>query len=532
MTLYEIKQKFALGKTIFDLPLKVVYYARVSTEKEEQINSLENQVDFFENYIKRNDNWTFIRGYVDEGISGITSLKREQFMQMINDGEKRMFDLVIAKEVSRFSRDTIDSLFYTRKLLEYNVCVYFLSDNIITASNDGELRLTIMSSMAQDEVRKISERTKFGFKRAIEKGIVLGTNNIWGYKKEKGKLVIDEEEALLIRKIFDIYANDSKIGLKKLSMELAKKGYYNHNGKVIHQNTLKKIIQNPKYKGYYTGGLSTVIDYRTKKRNFNDRKEWIMFKDYEKVPPIVSEELWEKANQKLLSRSKSAEMYQKHQTKYFLSGKIYCEKHNCGFVRKIRYYKNKDNVIYWYCGEFHKKGKKDCFPACFKEEDLYDILLRVFKKYEIYKGEITEELLSFYLEILKEEENIKKEEMIKKEIKVLENKKDKLLDLALNELFSKEELHIKKVSIEKEISCLNTKLKELEVKKEKREDYNKILEENILKKIEITRDNLEVYIEELLDKIIVENLEEESEVNLKIILVGNNVIKYRIPTKK
>ena len=163
---------------------------------------------------------------------------------------------------------------------------------------------------------------------------------------------------------------------------------------------------------------------------------------------------------------------------------------------------------------------------------MYDILLRVFKKYEIYKGEITEELLSFYLEILKEEENIKKEEMIKKEIKVLENKKDKLLDLALNELFSKEELQIKKVSIEKEISCLNTKLKELEVKTEKREDYNKILEENILKKIEITRDNLEVYIEELLDKIIVENLEEESEVNLKIILVGNNVIKYRIPTKK
>ena len=531
MTLYEIKQKFALGKTIFDLPLKVVYYARVSTEKEEQINSLENQVDFFENYIKRNDNWTFIRGYVDEGISGTTSLKREQFMQMIKDSENGKFDLVIAKEVSRFSRDTIDSLFYTRKLLEYNVCVYFLSDNIITASNDGELRLTLMSSMAQDEVRKISERTKFGFKRAIEKGIVLGTNNIWGYKKERGKLVIDEEEAYLISNIFDLYANDNKIGLKKLSMELAKKGYYNHNGKVIHQNTLKKIIQNPKYKGYYTGGLSTVIDYRTKKRNFNDRKEWVMFKDYEKVPPIVSEELWEKANRKLLDRSKSAKMYQKHQTKYFLSGKIYCEKHNCGFVRKIRHYKNKKDVIYWYCGDFHKKGKKDCFPACFKEEDLYDILLRVFKKYEIYKGEITEELLSFYLESLKEEENIKKEEMIKKEIKVLENKKDNLLDLALNELFSKEELHIKKVSIEKEISCLNTKLKELEVKKEKREDYNKILEENILKKIEITRDNLEVYIEELLDKIIIENLEEESEVNLKIILVGNNVIKYRIPTK-
>ena len=296
MTLYEMKQELLFGKTIFDLPLRVVYYARVSTEKEEQINSLENQVSFFENYIRKNANWTFIRGYVDEGISGTTSLKREQFMQMIDNSQKDEFDLIVAKEVSRFSRDTIDSLYYTRKLLEYDVCVYFLSDNIITASNDGELRLTIMSSMAQDEVRKISERTKFGFKRAIEKGTVLGTNNIWGYKKEKGKLVIDEVEAPLIRTIFNTYVNNQKIGLKKLSILLAEQGYYNRNGNMIHQNTLKKIIQNPKYKGYYTGGLSTVVDYRTKKRNFYDKQEWKVFKDYEKVPPIVSEELWSTSN--------------------------------------------------------------------------------------------------------------------------------------------------------------------------------------------------------------------------------------------
>lgn len=564
MTLYEMKQELLSGKTIFDLPLRVVYYARVSTEKEEQINSLENQVSFFENYIRKNVNWTFIRGYVDEGISGTTSLKREQFMQMIEDSKKDEFDLIVAKEVSRFSRDTIDSLYYTRKLLEYDVCVYFLSDNIITASNDGELRLTIMSSMAQDEVRKISERTKFGFKRAIEKGTVLGTNNIWGYKKEKGKLVIDEMEAPLIRTIFNTYANNQKIGLKKLSIELAKQGYYNRNGNVIHQNTLKKIIQNPKYKGYYTGGLSTVVDYRTKKRNFYEKQEWKVFKDYEKVPPIVSEELWDKANQKLLSRSKSAKMYQKHQTTYPLSGKLYCKKHNCGFVRKIRHYKNKEDVIYWYCGDFHKKGKKNCVPACFKEEDLYNILLIVFKKYEIYKEEIAEELMSFYLELSKEEENIEKEEKIINEIKVLENKKDKLLDLALDGFLSKEELLVKKISIEKEISSLNLKLKEIEDKKnqvsnskQSFKQYSKNLKENILKELVITKDNLETYIGELLDKIIVkkletakeniknaENLENEkynvensndnkikSEVSLKIILAGNNIIKYGIPVK-
>ena len=498
-------------------------------------------------------------------------------MQMIEDSKKGIFDLIVAKEVSRFSRDTIDSLFYTRKLLEYDVCVYFLSDNIITASNDGELRLTIMSSMAQDEVRKISERTKFGFKRAIEKGTVLGTNNIWGYKKEKGKLVIDEMEAPLIRIIFDIYANNQKIGLKKLSIELAEQGYYNHNGNMLHQNTLKKIIQNPKYKGYYTGSLSTVVDYRTKKRNIYDKSEWKVFKDYERVPPIVSEELWEKANQKLLSRSKLAKMYQKHQTIYPLSGKLYCEKHNCGFVRKIRHYKNKEDVIYWYCGDFHKKGKKNCVPACFKQEDLYNILLIVLKKYEIYKEEIAEELMSFYLELSKEEENIEKEEMIINKITVLENKKNKLLDLALDGFLSKEELQTKKVSIEKQISTLNVNLKEIEDKKnqvgtskQSFKQYSKNLKENVLRELVITKDNLETYIEEFLDKVIVEeleivkenaknaekleitkentknakNLENEkynvknsndnkikSEISLKIIFAGNNIIKYGIPEK-
>lgn len=450
---------------------------------------------------------------------------------MIEDSKNGMFDLIVAKEVSRFSRDTIDSLFYTRKLLEYNVCVYFLSDNIITASNDGELRLTIMSSMAQDEVRKISERTKFGFKRALEKGTVLGTNNIWGYKKDKGKLVIDESEAPLIKTIFNTYANDNKIGLKKLSIELAKQGYYNHNGNMIHQNTLKKIIQNPKYKGYYTGGLSTVVDYRTKKRNFYKKQEWKIFKDYEKVPPIVSEELWEKANQKLLIRSKSAKIYQKHKTTYPLSGKLYCEKHNCGFVRKIRHYKNKEDVIYWYCGDFHKKGKKNCIPACFKEEELYNILLIIFKKYEIYKEEIAKELMSFYLELSKE--NIESEEKIINDIKVLENKKDKLLDLALDGFLSKEELQIKKVSIEKEISSLNVKLKKLSSKKitkHEKELYYKTLKESILEELNITKDNLEVYIDELLDKIIVEESEKDkSQVNLKIMLAGNNATTYNIP---
>lgn len=221
-------------------------------------------------------------------------------------------------------------------------------------------------------------------------------------------------------------------------------------------------------------------------------------------------------------RSKQAKMYQKHQIIYPLSGKLYCEKHKCGFVRKIRHYKEKKDIIFWYCSDFHKTGRKNCVPACFKEEDLYNILLSIFKSYEVYKEEICEELLCFYKDVSNLKEDIKEETKLQEELTILEKKKDKLLDLALDGLLSKEELSKKKVIIEKQINQIKSNLKDLEDKKvhiQEREINNKILKEKILKELVITRDNLENYIEELLDKIIVmENAE------LKIILAGEKII--------
>ncbi len=453
-------------------------------------------------------------------------------MRMIEDGKNKKFDLIVTKEVSRFSRDTIDSLLYTRKLLEYDVCVYFLSDNIVTASSDGELRLTIMSSMAQDEVRKISERTKFGLKRALEKGTVLGTDNIWGYKKDKGKLVIDEYEAHIVKNIFEIYANESKIGLKNLSLKLVTMGYLNRNGKPIHQNTLKKIIQNPKYKGFYTGNLSTVVDYRSKKRNFYKPEEWKVYQDYDKVPPIVSEELWEKANQKLLSRSRSSTMYQKNQTKYVLSGKLFCEKHNKGFVRKVKHYKTKGDVIRWICQDYNNTGRKNCPTPFVLEKDIYSILLKIFKSYEKYKEQILQELLSFYIEILHSNENNKKETELQNQINNLLSRKEKLLDLALDGFLSKENLKHKLHIIETQIKDLKAKLEELQIhfsKNKNTKEYIELLNKNILKHFDINESNLENYIEIFLDRIIVKDKQEKSE--LQIILNTKEIINVNLPNQ-
>ena len=148
-------------KSIYDIPLRVTYYARVSSETDEQLNSLDNQVSYYEEFIKRNAKWSFVAGYVDEGISGISTKHRENFNRMIDDAADDNFDLVITKEISRFARNTLDSIQYTRQLLSCGVGVFFQNDNINTFDEDSELRLSIMSSIAQDELRKLSSRASY-----------------------------------------------------------------------------------------------------------------------------------------------------------------------------------------------------------------------------------------------------------------------------------------------------------------------------------------------------------------------------------
>ncbi|MGM9881730.1 MAG: recombinase family protein, partial [Bacilli bacterium] len=296
MDLYQIRNVLAQGKKLIDLPLRVTFYARVSTDHEEQLNSLENQVMYFENYIKGQDNWTFVPGYVDEGISGTSVNKRDNFLRMINDAKTSKFNLILTKEISRFSRNNVDSIKYTQELLSYDVGVFFLNDNINTFDSDSELRLTIMSSIAQDEIRKLSERIRFGYKRSIEKGVVPGNDNFYDYKKNKGKLEIVEEEADLIRLIFNEYSKEN-MGTSKLGHYLYDKyNIVSKTNKPLAGTIIGRIIRNSKYKGYFCAHKETTVDYHSKKRIRFKPEEWIVYKDNESCSPIVSEELWEKCN--------------------------------------------------------------------------------------------------------------------------------------------------------------------------------------------------------------------------------------------
>ena len=385
-------------KSIYDLPLRVTYYARVSSESDEQLNSLGNQVSYYEDLIRRNLPWTFVPGYIDEGLSGISTKKRENFNRMIEDAAEGQFDLIITKEISRFARNTLDSIRYTRQLLSYGVGVFFQNDNINTFDEDAELRLSIMSSIAQDELRKLSSRVKFGHQQAIKSSVVLGNSRIFGYTKADGKLVIDETEAPMVRELFELYAT-GEYSMKQLETLFWEKGYRNHNGKKIAHTTMSNIISNPKYKGYYVGNKVKVVDMFTKKQKFLPPEEWVMFKDEtgEIVPAIVSEELWDQANAILRRRSDDVKNRQgvcNHAN--LLTGKLFCTCCGTAYYRRESQDKQGHKNSKWVCSGKIKNGADSCASFPIYEDEIKPLLLDVFRDTEASAEALIEEYVEMY----------------------------------------------------------------------------------------------------------------------------------------
>lgn len=506
MDLYTVRNNIMKGVSLQELNLRVCFYARVSTDKDEQLHSLQSQISFFNDYISKVPNWNFVGSYIDEGISGTQVKKRDEFLRMTRDAKKHKFDLILTKEISRFSRSTLDSIKYTQELLSNGVGVYFLNDNINTILPDSELRLTIMSSIAQDEVRKLSERVSFGMKRSIDNGVVLGCSNIYGYVKDKGKLVIDDEQAKMIKIIFDRYANTTD-GLSKISRYLFSLGYKSRNGKRIDTTILTRIIENPKYKGYYCGHKSKVLDYRTKQKKRLNKSDWISYKDYENVPPIVSEELWERANTKLRERQNSFTNRTVNkavfQNRYTYSGKIYCGCHNLTYHRSSAG-KRKNNPV-WECQVYRKESLKGCSNPRVNEHELDEVFKDMFNKLFKRKNTIFDEILSEcknYLETNNSELNTKN---LESKILVLNNKKDKLLELVIEEYLSKEDYKRQVNILDEELNTYQEKMNELKNnKKDKNNIENKISEiKNALEKCLEDNECYSDVFNELIDRIIV-----------------------------
>ena len=463
MDIHSVREELK-HKSVYDIPLRVTYYARVSSDSDEQLNSLDNQISYYENFIRKINAWEFVPGYIDEGLSGISTKKRENFNRMIEDSQDGVFDLIVTKEISRFARNTLDSLQYTRELLSNGVGVFFQNDNINTLDEDSELRLSIMSSIAQDELRKLSSRVKFGHQQAIKSNVVLGNNNMFGYRKENKHLVIDEAEAEMIREVYELYATGN-YSFKQIENVLWDKGYRNHNGNKIAHSTLSAILTNPKYKGYYCGNKVRVIDMFTKKQKFLPPEEWVMFKDEsgEIVPAIVSEELWETANEIWIRRSKDVRTRQGIcNTKNLLTGKLYCTECGSPFYRRDSRDKQGNSNSRWVCSGKIKNGKDSCSSEGIYEKEIVPILFDVFKDTKADAEALADEYMRMYLEVNQDDSVSKKITALKKQIEKIQRKKQKLLEMMLDEKLSEDNFTQMTEQCTEEMKTAENELSELE----------------------------------------------------------------------
>lgn len=340
----------------------VVYYGRVSTEHEAQLAALENQLQWYDEQTARHSNWNVLRKYIDEGITGTQAKKRPAFLEMLEDARAGKFDLIVTREVCRFARNTVDTLVTTRELKNLGIEVYFVEDNIWTMDGDGELRLTIMATLAQEESRKVSERVRAGQKISRENGVLYGNGNIIGYDRVGSTYVINEEQAETVRIIFDLYLHGA--GQSKIAKELCRLGRKDGHGQVSWSaSKIGRILHNATYKGYNCYLKSFSNNYLEQKRIKNLDEETYMYVkgDFE---PIISEEIWDKCNEIRKLRTtkmivnKKERTYGKRATQDVWLRKLRC---SCGSTfRKNKWRTNKrgDVVFGYQCYNQVNNGSK------------------------------------------------------------------------------------------------------------------------------------------------------------------------------
>lgn len=506
---------------MFDFkPRKIVFYGRVSTEHEAQLSALENQMQWYEDQLERHKEWTLVDKYIDRGITGTQAKKRHSFMQMIQDAEKGEFDLIVTREVCRFARNTVDTLKYTRKLKKMGIEVYFVEDNIWTFSGDGELRLTIMAAMAQEESRKDSERVRAGQKISRDNGVLYGNGNILGYDLHRnidadGKwnpaentYVINPEQAETVRIIYDMCIAGN--GYLKISKALTVLQRKDSTGKVRWSaSKIGRILHNMTYAGYKGYNKSYTDDYLEHSRVKNlDKESYVYMKgDWE---PIISEEKWQKVQEILSEKTKLVQADTKG------AKRVGKPKSDDVWVRKLRcscgskYRKNKwrtnkmtNEMVFGYqCyNQINNGAYSTRLKAGLSTEGYCNIRMIGDWKLEFMAKNVLEELWTdrkdaVEIAIKTIQKNYVADTgngsergrmaMLENELSKLKSRLPRLLEMRMDNEISKEEYQSAREEIESNISDLNEQLTEAEESKEvvdvlddKLEIIRSVLEEQI-----------------------------------------------------
>lgn len=452
--------------------MRVAAYCRVSTDKEDQANSFENQRQFFRQYIQSRADWELYDIYADEGITGTSTKKRAAFNRMIQDARLHRFELIVTREISRFARNTLDSIHYTRELRKIGIGVFFLNDNMNTLDDSSEFILTIKASQAQEESRSTSSRVKWGQTRRMEQGVVFG-RSLLGYDVKNGEMTVNPEGARVVKLIFQKYVCERK-GTTVIARELREAGIRTLSGRTDWQNTvILKILRNEKYCGDLKQKKTYTPDYLTHQKKYNRGEEaFVWIRNHHE--PIIERALWEEAQREIARRDLDGKAGVGHGNRYPLSGKIKCGECGRSFVSRGR--KKRDGTEYrvWRCGTATAMGRRHMDPAgnevgCdvgyqIREEIGMDALRQSVNMLSMDRDAAAAELLGIVLRVLRtsqasERGNLNQQ---KRELDAVTEKKREVLDAYFDRRISESDMKLMNETYNRQIAELAERIEAAE----------------------------------------------------------------------
>ena len=492
--------------------MNIAAYCRVSTDKEDQLNSLDAQKAFFSEYTQRTGD-NLVRLYADEGISGTKIKNRKEFLRMMADAEHGVFDMVVVKDISRFARNTVDLLQNIRKLKSLGIETQFLTANM-TSMGNSEFVLTIFGALAQEESANTSKRVKFGKKINAEKGKV--PNIVYGYDKIIGdyfNLEINKQEAVVVGQIYSWYLQEG-YGAAKIAGMLNKKGYKTKRNCNWSQNAVCRILTNELYTGKIINGKQEVEDFLTGQRKEKDETEWIVVERPDLK--IIEPEDFEKVQEILHGRHASFNMNRERQSnKYLFSTLIRCKECGWSFRRTVRTYKN--TYVRWVCSGHNGKGVENCPNAVTVDEDeLIEVLQEYFNQVLSQKKKLVQYVVGEFQRIYKaKDENVAYEKELNNQLNKLTKLRQKYMDMYADDLITREELNEKIGGSRKEIERLENELKMVSYHLTKENQLESILN-HTFKAIEDITDVREMTNMQL--KQLIQKIEVDKEGNVEIFL--------------
>lgn len=448
--------------------IKVASYCRVSTDKDDQANSFESQQRYFKEYIDRQPDWELYEVYADEGITGTSTKKRAAFNRMIHDAHMGKFRLIITKEVSRFSRNILDTIGYTRELRQLGIGVVFMNDGINTLEPDAELRLSIMGSIAQEESRKTSSRVKWGQTRQMERGVVFGPS-LLGYDVKDGQLTVNPEGAELVRLIFHKYGVEKK-GTSIIARELREAGYRTFSGNPKWSNThIVKILKNEKYVGDLVQKKTITPDYLTHAKKYNrGEEELVIIENHHE--PIIDRELWNLVQSELKKRDRHGNLGTGHSNRYVFSGKLKCGECGASFVSRKKKRRDGSCYQYWCCYTATNEGGRHLdvqgnevgcdVGKILRDELAMDILKQTLMSLRIDRKWIIKNVMEIAMEAIRanEQGGTESADRLEYEISQLMKKKEEVLDAFFSKMISKSEMRMMNERYDKELAGLQKRL--------------------------------------------------------------------------